>query len=464
MIIQSVKAVPLPIALSIIALFCPIELSLYLGGMRLSPHRIVFLLVVPFAVWRLLRRRDIKIHAFDVLFFLYNVWTVAVFLHHGDATVTSSSASTANSASALNYGGSLALESFGGYIVARAYIRDWPECRAAIRLLCVGIMIAALLALPEALSGQHLVHDALNALTGFNFPLKYEKRLGLERAYSVFEHPIHYGSFCASVLAMVWYTETQAFQRWKKCILIGSATVLGLSSAPILCLALQIALIFWDKVTSRMDKRLTMTFVAFCGLYFASILVGNRTPAAFIATGMTLDSWTGYYRLVIWEAGIENIQANPMTGIGLGDWTRPWWMYSDSVDAFWLLIPLRAGLPAITLLVLAIATLFRAVLVRGRSHPDADARRFQLGWAMSLIAISLVGCTVHYWNALYAYLFFIMGLGGWLADPRPARAGATAQASAAMPISTAAPPSRRPRPKAHVRPRPSYGVPHRARA
>jgi O-antigen ligase len=463
MILQTLKAVPLPVALSIVALFMPVELSLFLGGMRLSPHRVIFLVVVPFAVLRLLRRKDIRIHAFDVFFLLYNVWTVAVFLHHGDASVSNSSASTATSASALNYGGSLALESFGGYIVARAYIRDWPQARAAIRLLCLGIAFAALLALPEALSGQHLVHDAMNTLTGFNFPLKYEKRLGLERAYSVFEHPIHYGSFCASVLAMIWYTERQTFHRWKKCLLIGAATLLGLSSAPMLSLALQIALITWDRMTRTIDKRLTMSFVAFCGLYFASLLIGNRTPAAFIATGMTLDSWTGYYRLVIWEAGIENIQANPMTGIGLGDWTRPWWMYSDSVDAFWLLIPLRAGIPAIVLLVGGIALLFRRVIVRARTHPSPDARRFQLGWAISVVAISLVGCTVHYWNALYAYLFFLIGLGGWLADPLPVRVAAS-DTGASTNLASAAPPARRRRPDKPARLRPTYAAPRRARA
>jgi hypothetical protein len=43
---------------------------------------------------------------------------------------------------------------------------------------------------------------------------------------------------------------------------------------------------------------------------------------------------------------------------------------------------------------------------------------------MSLIALSLIGVTVHFWNVLYAFFFFFIGIGGWLADPKPARATA----------------------------------------
>ncbi len=40
---------------------------------------------------------------------------------------------------------------------------------------------------------------------------------------------------------------------------------------------------------------------------------------------------------------------------------------------------------------------------------------------MSLLALSLIGCTVHLWNALYTFLFLLIGMGGWIADPRQAQ-------------------------------------------
>ena len=51
-------------------------------------------------------------------------------------------------------------------------------------------------------------------------------------------------------------------------------------------------------------------------------------------------------------------------------------------------------------------------------------RGFARAWLFSLIALSLAACTVHFWNALYAYFFFFLGLGGFMADPKRVRARA----------------------------------------
>ncbi|MBS0242730.1 MAG: hypothetical protein JSS20_11180, partial [Proteobacteria bacterium] len=128
----------------------------------------------------------------------------------------------------------------------------------------------------------------------------------------------------------------------------------------------------------------------------------------------------GFYRLMIWENGLANVWANPFVGLGLNDWERPLWMVSSTVDAFWLVIAMRGGLPALLLLVTGIGLMIRGVVRRLRK---ADARRQALarGWIISLIALALVGCTVHYWNVPFAYLFFFVGLGGCLADPRKGR-------------------------------------------
>ena len=441
--------------LVIAAIISPTELSVYLGGMRLSQHRLVFLLVLPLALLRLIRRPDIKIHAFDIAFLLYNVWTVSIFMYHGDSNLTAASGSNSGSQGALSYGGSLALEGLGGYIITRAYVRDWASCAAVIRLLFAAVALVGLFALPETITNKHLIHDFASSLTGYLFPLKYETRMGLERAYSTFDHPIHYGTFCASILAMVYFTERELAKRWRKCLMIGFATILGLSSAPMLCIFLQLGLIVWDQVTRGVTGRLKMTLGAIFAVYVASSMLFNRSLAAFVATGMTLDPWTGYYRLEIWAAGRENVMGAPFTGIGLADWVRPWWMIADSIDAFWLVIPLRAGLPAVGLLLAAILLLLRAVATKIKRHPDPEAYRFALGWSMSVIALSLCGVTVHYWNSPYAYLFVVLGLGGWLADPMPGRARAK---SAAVPVDRAMAPPASPRRRSGPtpRPRPAY--------
>jgi hypothetical protein len=409
---------PLPVFLLIVSFALPTEFSIPIGGMRFAPHRIVLLFAIPFAVIRMLQP-GIRLRAFDFAFLFYNAWMFGVFLYHGDTQL--SDGYNANSSGALAYGGALALEGFGGYIVARAFVRDSQTALAALRLLIIVIAGVALLALPEALSGVHFGHDLASLLSGNQISLKYEKRMGLERAYATFDHPILFGAFCASVLAMVWMSEPDP--RWRKraimFILLGS--FLSLSSAPMLSLGLQAALLVWERATRGMASRLSLTFSVLFGLMIGFWAVTGRSPAAFVATGMTLDSWTGYYRLLIWEFGIANVMDSPWTGIGLRDWTRPYWMASDSIDAFWLVIPLRAGLPASVFLVCGITLVMLAASRKISRRGEPQVWNFRAGWIISLIAFGLIGCTVHYWNALYCYVFFIIGLGTWIADPRRVR-------------------------------------------
>lgn len=424
--LNAMKAAPAPIWLLIASFLCPTELSLYLGGLRLPPHRLALLILFPIACVRFMRRRDLRLRSYDVLFALYNVWTVAIFMvHQGDGE-------------GLQFGGSLALESFAAYVVARVWVRDEATFVGALHVLMGAIAIAGLIALPEAIFGIHYVHDTLKALTGYDHPIGHETRLFLTRAYGTFDHPIHFGTFCASVLAMVWYSvQRRQSRRWQIAILSVS-TFLAVSSAPILCLALQTALIVWDRVTRGIRARVGITVAMFVAFYIGATIVGTRSPLTIIATGFTIDSWTGFYRTVIWEWGLHNVWMSPWIGIGLADWERPDWMFSSTVDAFWLLVTMRAGIPAILLLIGAIALLVRAVVVGARRQP-VEVRRMARGWIMSLIALSLLGCTVHFWNVVYAHFFFFLGLAGWIADAkrrkkaparRPARPEPVAQAPA----------------------------------
>ncbi len=403
---------PMPVSLLVVAFLCPTEFSLYLDSLRLPPHRVALALLVPIALWKLATQRCLKIRTFDMAFLAFNVWTVGVFMTHQ------------GSSEGLIYGGSLALEGLGGYLVARVWIRDAATFDAVLRTLALAIGVAALIALPETLFGQTFTHDLLQRVTGYSHPTAVETRLGLTRAYGSFDHPIHYGTFCAALLSMFWFAARSNHQRRTRIALLCGATFLGLSSAPILCLVLQGTMLLWERLTRGTSNRTLMALTALTGLYIGAALVMTRSPINFIATGMTLDSWTGYYRLQIWENGLNNVYANPWTGIGLDEWERPWWMVSSTVDAFWLVIAMREGIPALLLLVLALALMIRAVATKGLHHPDPRIRNLARGWIMSLIALSLVGTTVHFWNVLYAFFFFVIGLAGWMADPKRMAAAA----------------------------------------
>lgn len=427
------KRVPLPILVLVVSLLSPTELSVFLGGLRLPLHRIALIVLLPVALVRLLARRDIRICSFDWAMLAFNAATFAAFNYHG---IQYLGPDLIPSNGAV-YGGSLVLESLVGYLVARAWIRSLDEFRVALRLLVAATLLAGLIALPETLFGQHYVHDLLQGLTGYVHPRDTEQRLGLTRAYGTFDHPIHLGTFCASVFALAWYGGKPGLARAARGLAILGATFTALSSAPLLVCAVQGALIAWDRLTQGIQHRVGITLGCLGAMYLGASLVMTRSPIAFVATGMTLDSWTGFYRLVIWENGLENVWANPWVGLGLADWERPAWMASASIDAFWLVVAMRTGIPAFLLMALAMLLVVRGVVKRGCRAKDRAVRRFARAWVFSLIALSLAACTVHYWNALYAYFFFFLGLGGFIADPKRA----VARASRPKPVAVRTAPS-----------------------
>ncbi len=396
--------VPIPVVLTLLSFLCPTELSLYIAGLRLPPHRLALLILLPLALAKIVTSRDQRIRSFDVLFALYGIWTIAVYTYHAGQE-------------GFVYGGSLALEALGGYFVARAFVRTSEQLRATMRIFIFAVLAAALFALPEMLFGHIYTHDFLARVTGYYHPTGVETRLGFTRAYGTFDHPIHYGTFCAALFALFWFAERRTVKRRINALIMALATFLGLSSAPMLCLGLQGGMLVWDRVTRTLKGRLSLTLAAIAGVYIGMSLLSSRSPIAFIATGMTLDPWTGFYRMQIWENGMLNVWASPWTGIGLNDWERPWWMISDTVDAYWLVTTMRQGIPAFLLLALAIILLARNVMKHRYRHGDDQVYKIAMGWMMSLIALSLVGATVHYWNVVHTYFFFFIGLGGWIADP-----------------------------------------------
>jgi hypothetical protein len=415
--LQAFRHTPAPVTFLILSFLLPTELSLYLGDLRLPGHRVALLLVFPFAVYRMLARRDTHIKAFDIGIAAFGTWMLAVYYWH-----------SAN-LSGLVYGGSLALETTGAYLVARAWIRDLPTFQNTLKVIFIAIVVAALFALPETFLGRNFTHEFLAKVTGYVHPISVRSRLGLTRAYGVFDHPIHYGTFCAALFTLFWYVNRDISRRLKMALFISSAAFLSLSSAPLLCIIIQCALIAWERVTRGVPGRAWLTIAACFIAYGLAAMVATRSPIAVLATGITLDSQTGFYRLLIWEFGLQTVWNNVWFGIGLADWERPWWMISNTVDSFWLVTAMRTGLPSVLLLMTTIFMLVMAVVYRVHRLRDAMAQKLSLAWVISLIALCFIAATVHFWNVTHAFFFFFLGLGGWMADPRVRRAAKRSHAS-----------------------------------
>ncbi|MGE0699285.1 MAG: O-antigen ligase family protein [Hyphomicrobiaceae bacterium] len=417
---RALRDTPWPVLLLIASFLCPTELSVYVGSARLPPHRALLLVLLPFALFAIAGRRRIRPKLFDAAFVGFACWTFTTYIyHHGQAD-------------GLQTGGALALDSLGSYLVARAFVRDVGAFAATATTLLLGVMISGLLALPEMLTAQIYVHDILRQITGYVHPVGIEKRLGLTRAFGTFDHPIHLGTFCASSLALAVYAARKEAGAALRGLAIAICALTSLSSAPMLSLGLQAGLIGFERATRGIKGRVAMAVAAIVAAFGAVSLVATRSPFAIIATGFTLDSWTGFYRLMIWENGLANVWTNPLLGLGLNDWERPLWMVSSTIDAFWLVITMRTGIPAFLLLAMGIVLVVRGVNA-GLGRSDRRSRRMATGWIISMLALILVGCTVHYWNVPFAYFFFFTGLGTWMADPLRAGMAKSVPVAAASP-------------------------------
>lgn len=415
-VLKPLREAPLAVKLLILSFFFPLGMAIELGGVLLPIYRLVILVFLGPALALLITGPRIRIRSFDLLFLLYNLWTFGVFLMHLGV------------GPGVQFAGSLVLESFGGYIIARAYVRDERTFKATVGCLLLAVTALGLLALPEAVFRVHFLHDYLAGHGEGAIAQSDYVRLGLLRASVSFEHPILYASFCASILALVWYTETRRTRRWVGSGIIFGATFLGLSSAPLNALGMQAGLAVVNRLTRGIPHRVKIAAGALLALYVVACLVSNQSPIALLAMKISFDSWTAYHRVLIWTYGLDNVMANAMFGLGLKDWARPGWMHSTSVDAFWLLIPMRAGIPAIMLVVFAIWAIMASVHTRVRRRRREPAmQRAAIGWTISVVAMILLGLTVHYWNGVHAYLFFLLGLGGCFADPVRRRAAARPQ-------------------------------------
>jgi hypothetical protein len=412
--LRTAMSAPAPVIFMVASFLFPSELSLYLAGLRLPPHRVALLILLPLALCRLLDRRIVRLHTYDFLVLVFASLSLVAYWVNGEQT------------SGLVFGGSVALEAFVSYAVARAWVRNATDLKATLHLLVVAVLFAGLVALPETLLGGYFTHDFLRGLLGGEPMPPVEKRLGFYRAASVFDHPIHLGTFCASLLALVWTAERRLGVRTACLAITVLATLTAVSSAPILCLGLQIGLLIVERATRGLPARIALLLAITAGLYIGATLAASRSPFAIIATGFTIDSWTGFYRLMIWEYGLDTVAAHPFLGIGQADWERPKWMASATVDAFWLVIAMRTGVPSLLALLAAIVLLVTAVVRGRRRSRDPVVRRLAIGWSVSLLALSLAAATVHLWNVVFAYYFFFLGLGGWIADPLRAKSRAAA--------------------------------------
>lgn len=408
---RGLMGVPIPIAVFFLAVMLPTAVSVNLGGLRLSAYRVVLIILFLPMLVQLVSGQKGRITLFDGLIMAHCAWAVLALIKWGGL------------GQGIESGGIYVVECAGAYMIGRLYIRSYEDFAALARAYIALVVAMLFFTIPEALTGIHILHDSISGAFGGARAPFIEPRMGIERTFGPFDHPILYGVFCASAFSLAYFVVAERkfsnLSGMAKVFGVGLATFMSASGGPYLVLMMQGFVALWERALSRVQGRWAALFSLMAMAYIAIDLFSTKTPFHVFVNNFTFSKQSAYNRILLFEYGSAEVARHPIFGIGLGDWQRPSWM-SDSMDNFWLVTAVRYGLPAFFLLVGMLLGLVWAV--GRRKGLPAEWRRARHAWAFTLFGISVAAATVHLWNALFVLFFFLIGSGAWLQDARPDRA------------------------------------------
>ncbi|MFW2541556.1 O-antigen ligase family protein [Primorskyibacter sp. 2E107] len=396
-----------PLSLVVVAYLMCILLPLYfrLGPLAMGNLKLLALIMTVPLLIRTYMGHFGRIRLPDILFPGFIFWSMLALVKN-------------NPSMAVENTGSTALEMLGGYLIGRAYIRTPEQFLQLCRYLMFMVFFLMPFAFIEALTGRLLLGDILSAVPGMNSITTNvsNARMGLDRVQAVFAHPIHFGLFCSVALSMSFVAlkgHMPTGRRYIISVLMLITGCLALSSGALLAMLLLLGLIMWRTVLNQVPQRWWVLLGLMVLAYIAIDLLSNRTPIRVFMSYATFSANTAYWRGLIFEHGLNNVWANPLFGLGFNDWVRPEFMYSASVDNFWLLMAMRYGIPAFLMLTAGIFIPLLRIMFRD-FNGDARLTNIRLAWVFTFVGLSFTLATVHVWGNIFSLVFFMFGAGIWL--------------------------------------------------
>jgi len=392
----------------LLVLMAPPEVQFNLGTLVLSPQRIFLIVGLPLALLRVIGERRLGFRALDLVAILHAAWIwIAISRVHGVER-------------AIQWSGSYSVEFLGSYFLGRAAALTPSHILFFARRLLVFILAIGLLAIPEMLTGEHIIRQAFGKILGPKSLEGVDPRFGLTRAFGPFDHPILYGVFCASAIGLTWYLAPTRrplgwARLWRAAGVIIAAFA-SLSTGPLLACTVQGSLIAWDIASRTFRARWGILLALLAVGYVAVDALSNRDPVTVFISYATFNPQTGYDRKLQWDVATAQIAKTPVFGIGFNEWTTaPEWWHNRSLDNFWLVIAMCYGVPAVALLLgVAVTTIVRL----SRAAPPA-LRPMRMGWIVSFIGLSIAALTVHLWGSAFMLFAFLLGMGVSLSHFRP---------------------------------------------
>jgi hypothetical protein len=387
---RSRRSNPIPAWLVLVGALLPVEASIYVADVRFTPPRLIFIFLLLPALFVLFRKGRLLVIS-DLLVFVTAAWMV--YAGYSASTLSLSSA------------GAEALELFGGYVVGRAFFFDRSAIENFVRTLKAVMIVLIGLGVADMLSGRFFAHDFVAGAFHVQglFPTY---RSGWIRATSTLDHPISYGVFCTFAVAIFLYAEQRSVQRLFFVVLCAFGCMISQSSAAYLSLALVLAVYSYDRLLMRFHWRWQLMGTALATFIALIFLLSNK-PVSWLVSHLTLDPETGYFRIMIWDVATAQIALSPIVGFGFVYFNNE--ILDNTVDAIWLVMSLRFGVPMAALLLL---TTFATFIFKGRYRTIGDSYIDQVrtGFTIVLVTYLIVGLTVHFWNYMWIFWGLCAGI------------------------------------------------------
>ncbi len=414
---------PWPVVIYLFCVVVPIWFNA--GPLLMSTLRLFLMVMIVPILIRLLMGAYGRVIITDWLFVGHTLWmAVALAVKSPEAVVTQV--------------GSVGMEFLGGYAIGRAYIRTPEVFLALCRTLALIVLCLTPFALYEAQTGRPLIVEYIARLPGINSVgiVSIDQRMGLERVQGPFAHPIHFGLFCSVAFSLTFVAlkgVVSDSRRWMAAIVVALTGFLGLSSGAWLAILLQVALIAWATVFDRIRWRWWLLVGLFALAYVVIDIFSNRTPIGVFMSYATFSAHNAYWRGQIFEWGIANVLGSAVKGIpssmlfglGMRDWIRPHYMFSGSMDNFWLVMTVRNGVPGFLMVAIGYAYVITRVMRRDFTG-DPVLAQIRRAWVFTFLGLTFTLCTVHVWGSVYSFVFFMFGAGVWLIAAEQAQEGSGA--------------------------------------
>lgn len=388
------------------ALVLPYSAAAYMGDLKLTPIKILIVaLTLPAGLKLLLgvARKQRKLLASDA-------YALGLFMCMLSGPLIISGSRDFISAF------SQAMEFYGMYLIGRAFLFDDTSFQHFTRSLQTVTFIVVGVGLLDIISQHYVAIEIARMISppsprdlDASDPHFHRVVLGINtlRASSTFDHPILFGTFCAAVVPLHLYTPMHRIRR----LLLISCSTLGciaaLSSAPLLALFIVFAVYFYDLLLHGYAWRWKVLVSSLLLCLVAFSFVANN-PLGWLIRNLTLDPQTGYFRLLMWNIGLEIVGNNPWFGVGFNGAGS--YILDFSIDSLWLAKTISYGIPMTTFLyfaALAAVTpaLNQAIVRKSGSLLDLMSKSFSI----VLVVVTFISITVTFWNAVW--LFFAICIG-----------------------------------------------------